>query len=348
MNDSSKNKTNKILITGATGFIGNHLARSLTEKGENIRCLVRKSSRKEAIDYLNSLGVELSYGDLLDKHSLETALEDIDTVFHLGGGGRISMSKETQDKINIEGTKNILDACLKQKKIKRFIHISTCAVMGDIKGNTPGDETYPPNPSNLAYSKAKTEAEKIALSYKDKIPLVVVRFPGVYGIPLRKGDADDIGGVTPVLMIFSAIKNSQWRYIGDGKNYVHLFHVDDAVNGLELAAKKGVLGEIYIIGDRKSIRMDEMVEIGARLLNVENPKGHIPVSVAKFFATFFELKAKIFGGTPQMSREMITGFIGNLYIDTSKARRKLGYEPKVSLEEGMKSTIKWFEKNEYL
>lgn len=339
---------NKILITGATGFIGSHLAKSLARKGGRIKCLVRKQSSKTAIAFLDNLGAELCYGDLLDKDSLKSAINGVDTVFHLGGGGRIAMSKELQYKINIEGSRNILDACLEYGKIERFIHTSTCAVMGDIKGNVPGDETYPRNPSNLAYSKAKTKAEEVVLSYTDKIPLVVVRFSGVYGVPLIKKNANDIGGVTPALMIFSAIKNGKWRYMGDGRNFVNLFYVDDAVHGMELAAKRGKLGEIYIIAAAQSIRMNEMVENAAHVLGVDAPKGHIPIYIARFFAALFELKASVLGSTPQMTQEMITGFTGNLYVDISKAKSELGYEPKVSLEKGMMETAKWYKENGYL
>ena len=336
-----------ILITGATGFIGSHLAKDLVEKGIKLRCLVRRSSPDEAQEFLKGIGAEIIYGDLTDKESLKTAVDGVDVVFHLGGGGRVGMTKEFLYKINAEGTRNILDVCIQNGNVKKFIHTSTCAVMGNIK-NGPADETFPPNPVNIGYSQAKTEAEKIALSYKDRISLVVVRFPGDYGIPLIMGDANYIGGVTPALMIFSSIKTGKWRYIGDGKNLTHLFYVDDCVRGIQLALNKGKPGEIYIIGDNQSVIMDEMVGIAAKAINAEEPKGHIPVFVAKFFALLFELKAKISGGTPSMSREMVIGFTSNMDIDTSKARRELGYVPQVSLEKGMKETADWFEDNGYL
>ncbi len=336
-----------ILITGATGFIGSHLAKELIEKRIKIKCLVRRSSPNEAQEFLKSIGAEIVYGDLTDKESLKNAVDGVDVVFHLGGGGRVGMTKEVLYKINVEGTRNILDACIQNGNIKKFIHTSTCAVMGNIR-NGPADETFPPNPVNIMYSQAKTEAEKIALSYKDKISLVVVRFPGVYGIPLIKGDADYIGGVTPALMIFSSIKTGKWRYIGDGKNLTHLFYVEDCVRGIQLALTNGKPGEIYIIGDIQSVKMEEMVRTAAKAINVEEPKGHIPVFVAKFFALLFELKAKISGGKPGMSREMVIGFTSNMDIDTSKARRELGYEPQTSLEKGMKETADWFIDNGYL
>jgi nucleoside-diphosphate-sugar epimerase len=105
---------------------------------------------------------------------------------------------------------------------------------------------------------------------------------------------------------------------------------------------------LYIIGDNTSVKMTELVEIIADILKVPAPKKHITVFVAHFFAALFELKASIFGGTPKMSREMVTGFISNMSFSIAKAKHELGYEPKVKLEEGMRRTIKWYEENEYL
>ncbi|MCL4417790.1 MAG: GDP-mannose 4,6-dehydratase [Actinobacteria bacterium] len=339
--------TDKILITGATGFIGLHLAKKLMEEGEKIKCLVRKSSSRTAIDFLNSLDAELAYGDLLDKESLKEALKDTDTIFHLGGGGRVGMLEEICYKINVEGTKNLLDICVEQGHLKNFIHVSTCAVMGDIK-NGPADETYPYNPSNIIYSKAKTESEKIALSYGDKIKLAVVRFPGVYGIPLIKEDINYMQGVTPALMIFFAVKNGQWMYIGDGKNLIHMFNVEDAVNGLILVSKNRKPGEIYIIGDDKSYSMHEFIELIAKILGVNAPKRYLSVSLARFFATLFELKVRFFGGSPRMSKEMINGFISNMSFSIAKSKFEIGYGPTIKLEDGLRETVKWYKENNFL
>lgn len=341
-------KQKTVLITGATGFIGSHLAKKLIENGEKIRCLVRTSSPKITIDYLNKLDVELVNGDLLDNDSLRRAVDGVDTIFHLGGGGRVGMPKEICFKINVEGTRNILDICLEQGAINKFVHVSTCAVMGNIKGDKPADETYPYNPNNIVYSKVKTETEKIVLSYKNRLPLIVVRFPGVYGPPLMKEDANRIDGVTPALMMLSAIKNRQWMYVGSGKNLIHLVYINDAVRGFILAAEKGKTGEKYIIGNKKSITMEEMVYTIAYVLNMDAPNRHVPIPIAKFFSMMFELKSNLFGGTPRMSREMVTGFVANMNIDISKAKHELSYEPKVGLEEGMRRTIEWYEENEYL
>jgi nucleoside-diphosphate-sugar epimerase len=105
---------------------------------------------------------------------------------------------------------------------------------------------------------------------------------------------------------------------------------------------------LYIIGDNTSVKMTELVKIIADILKVPAPKKHIPVFVSRFFAALFALKASVFGGTPKMSREMVTGFISNMSFSIAKAKHELGYEPKIGLQEGMKRTIKWYEENEYV
>jgi nucleoside-diphosphate-sugar epimerase len=336
-----------ILITGATGFIGSHLAKDLAEKGMRLKCLVRHSSSATAIQFLNGLGAELIYGDLTNGESLGEAVKGVDTVFHLGGGGRIDTLEENCYQINVAGTHNLLEACLQQGGVERFIHVSTCGVMGNIK-NPPADETHPYQPENLAYSRAKTEAEKVALSYKDKLPVRVVRFPLAYGTPLIDGDLSQIEGVTPMSMIFSAVKKGQWVYFGDGMKLIHCIHVDDIVCGLELAAEKGKTGEIYILADEKAVPMKTLIEISARALNVPAPKRHIPLPVAMAMALLMETAAKLMSRSPMLTREVVRGFAATRAFDTSKARRALGFHPEVGLDGGIRATINGYASKGYL
>ncbi|HAL16840.1 MAG TPA: hypothetical protein DCP32_08830 [Anaerolineaceae bacterium] len=340
-------KENVILITGASGFIGSHLAKDLIEKGRKIRCLVRKSSTKASIDFLTGLGAELVYGDLTHRESLDIALAGVDTVFHLGGGGRVGMTDELCSAINVTGTKNILEASLEVGGIQTFVHVSTCGVMGNIK-NPPADETYPYNPEPMAYARAKAEAEILALSYQQKIPVVVVRFPGVYGQPLITGELDRVEGVTPMSMIFTTIKRGQWVYIGDGKALTHWIHVEDVVRGIELAAERGRAGETYILADERAVPMIELVETIARLLEVNPPKRYLPVPVAYLLALFLETIARLTGGTPRLSRELVLGFIANRAFNTNKAKRELEYTPTVKLADGLKETLRWYEAKGYV
>ncbi len=341
------NSNGKILLTGATGFIGTHLAKSLIEKDERVRCLVRKSSPEAALDFLSGLGAELVYGDLTVRGSLSPVVEGISRVFHLGGGGTVNTSKERCYQINADGTRNLLDTCVEQGNIEKFVHVSTCGVMGNIK-NPPADEAFPGHPDEVTYSRAKAEAEKIALSYADRLPVTVIRFPGVYGPPLIQGEPTRIGGVTPMQVILSMVKQRRWWYIGNGQTLTHWIHVDDVVRGLELAAEKGKAGEVYILADHQWMTMEKMIEIAARTMNIGSPRRHIPVPVARLVAALFEFRARLFGGTPLLSAEVINAFLVNRAFDISKAQHELGYEPKISLEEGMKETVKWYEANGYL
>ncbi len=337
----------KYLITGATGFIGSHLAKDLTERGVRIKCLVRPSSPKAAIQFLSGLGAELVYGDLTDEKSLGEAVRGVDTVFHLGGGGRVDMPEDVCFRMNVDGTRNLLEACLRQGGVKRFIHISTCGVMGDIQ-DPPADETYPYNPENMAYARAKTEAEKTALSYRDRLSVRVVRFPLAYGSPLIDGDLSQIEGVTPMSMIFSAVQKGRWMYFGDGMTLIHCIHVDDIVRGVEFAAEKGKTGEVYILADEKAVPMKTLVEISARALNVPTPRRHIPLPVAMTMALLMEATARLTRRKPMLTREVVRGFAATRAFDTSKARRELGFQPKVGLEDGIKATVKEYAAKRYL
>ncbi|MBA4376733.1 MAG: hypothetical protein C0401_11250 [Anaerolinea sp.] len=342
----SKNKE-KYLLTGATGFIGSHLAKNLAEKGKSVRCLVRASSPKAAIQFLNSLGAELVYGDLTDEKSLQDAMVGVSTIVHLGGGGRVDMPEDICFRINVTGTHNLLEACLQQGGIERFIHISTCGVMGDIQ-NPPADETFPYNPENMAYARAKTEAEKTALSYRDRLPVRVVRFPLAYGSPLTDGDLSQIEGVTPMSMIFSAVKKGQWIYFGDGMTLIHCIHVDDIVRGVELVAEKGKNSEVYILADDKAVPMRTLVEISARALKVPAPKRQIPLPAAMTMAVLLESVAKLTGRKPMLTREVVRGFSATRAFDISKARRELGFIPAVGLEAGIQETVKYYELKGYI
>ncbi len=336
-----------ILVTGATGFIGSHLVTRLAGEGRRVRCLVRASSPPVATTYLAELGAQLVLGDLADRASLELALDGVTSVFHLGGGGRVGMSESTQRQINVESTRNLLDLASRRGGLERFVHVSSCAVTSHVD-RPPADETYPYHPQNLAYSRAKTDAEKLALSYRDRLPLVVVRFPGVIGAPLFRQPPELAAGVTPFGAILAAVKSGSWRYIGDGSALTHMVAVEDAVTGLLLAAERGRPGEVYIIAGARALPMRELIGLVATQLGVEAPRAHIPVAAARAVALLAELWATLTGGSPVLSREMVTGFTGNLSVSIDKARRELGFAPAVSLEQGIAESAVWYAANGYL
>lgn len=336
-----------ILVTGATGFIGSHLTGRLTGSGQRVRCLVRTSSPTVARDYLAHLGAELAFGDLTQPASLAAAVAGATTVFHLGGGGSLGMSEQTARAMNVEGTRNILQASVASGSVRRFVHQSTCGVMGDTHGRAV-DETFPCRPEDNVYARTKTEAEQVALSFRDRLVLNVVRFPGVYGPPLVRDDAARVSGVTPLLMILATVQSGQWRYIGDGGSLNDWLYIDDAVEGLRLVAERGAAGETYIISSGAGVSMVQAIEAVARALGVAAPRGHIPVAAARIVAAAAELIARPLRREPPLRREMVDAFLVSRTFDISRARRSLGYEPTVGIDEGMARAVAWYRENGYL
>ena len=168
----------KVLVTGATGFIGRHLVKALCNEGYAVRCLVRKSSKIEELEKLN---VEMSFGDLFDLSSLEKAIKGVSIIFHTAGEV-YSSNPADHDEVNVRGTKNLLDASI-NKQIDRIVYFSSIAATGPmVDEKILLNENAPYNPINV-YGVSKHKAEVMALkSYKDyKIPVVILRLPIVYG-----------------------------------------------------------------------------------------------------------------------------------------------------------------------
>ena len=168
----------KTLVTGATGFIGTHLVKALVEQGRDVRCLVRKTGNTQ---HLNELGVELFYGDILNKDSLKDIAKDINFVYHLAGE---IYSKRSRDfyRVNCDGTKNLVEVCLPEN-IDRFIFLSSIASVGPNREHgILLNEQSPCRPID-PYGRSKLGAEKLLMNFfkKHGFPIVIVRPPTVYG-----------------------------------------------------------------------------------------------------------------------------------------------------------------------
>ncbi|CUT00042.1 NAD dependent epimerase/dehydratase family protein [Candidatus Kryptonium thompsonii] len=166
----------KALVTGGTGFIGSHLVDELLNRGYEVRCIVRDTSN---LKWLNGKDVEIFKGSLFDIDFLKKAVEDVDYVYHIAG---VTKGKNYQDyyRGNVETTQNLLEACLENQKLKKFVLASSLAAVGPGDDAIPVDETRQYNPIT-SYGKSKAEAEKVTLSFKDKLPITIVRPPSVYG-----------------------------------------------------------------------------------------------------------------------------------------------------------------------
>ena len=322
----------KILVTGATGFIGRHLVEALVERGYNVRCLVRKNSD---FGYLSNLGVELVYGDITDKPSLLNAVQDITSVFHLAGIiGKWGVPEETYWNIHVLGTEFLLDCCI-EKKVKRFIYCSSAGVLGPIK-KPLANEDHPYNPSNI-YEKVKAEAEKKVLNCKAKLDVTVIRPEFVYG----PGDLH-------VLKMFNAVQKGKFYIIGNGESLLHPTYVDDLIYCfLRCLENKNTIGEVYLVVGETPVKVKDLVRIIAEELGVSPPKVRFPRSVAFMLAYLSEFLGRVFDFSPPLTLSQVKFFTQHRAFDGSKAKSDFGYEP-IELRQGVKQAICWYRQNGYL
>ncbi|MBI1902896.1 MAG: SDR family NAD(P)-dependent oxidoreductase [Planctomycetia bacterium] len=214
----------KILVTGATGFIGQHLARALVERGDEVTCLKRKTSRVEALE---KLGVRLVEGDVTDAESLRPAVAGADIVFHLAG---LTTAFHLAGflRVNEQGTRNLLEACAARPTPPVVIHVSSIAAAGPSQGGQPRKEEDTAAPVS-SYGRSKRAGEIAARKFADRVPLTIVRPPIIFG-----------PGDRAVLEIFKPISRFGIHLIpGYRRNYLSLLYVADLVSGLLLAADRG-------------------------------------------------------------------------------------------------------------
>jgi nucleoside-diphosphate-sugar epimerase len=322
-----------ILVTGGTGLIGSFLVETLVRKND-VRCLVMKNTDTKFID---DLGVEFVYGDITDIKSLKPAVKGVDKVFHLAAAFKKDMPKNpTEDlyfKVNANGTENLLEVC-KQDGVGRVVHFSASGVYGP-SSDAPVNENSEYNPSD-SYEKSKCEGEKIALKYNETgLPVTIVQPTIVYG-PRE----------TSVMLRFFKFIKDRRVIIGNGKNKFNFVYVEDVVDGAILASKeKNAIGQRYLLGYEKSYPMSDFVKVITSTFGVTSSKIKVPYLIAKDGVIFLNALCDLVGCTSPIKVHSVNFLAGNHDYDISKAKRELGYRPKVSLKEGVKITVKWYKDN---
>jgi nucleoside-diphosphate-sugar epimerase len=322
----------KVLVTGANGFTGSHLCKHLRQKGYHVAGLVRKSSD---LTLLKGIEVELVYGNFADKASagdLRAAMKGVETVYHIAAAYRTEgVPNKYFWQVNVEGTRHLLEAALRSN-VNRFVHCSTVGVQGDIK-NPPATEEAPYGPGDV-YQESKLEGEKLARRFFDehRLPGVVVRPAGIYG-----------PGDQRFLKIFKFINNGKFRMFGNGEVLYHMTFVEDLVAGIALAGEKNeALGQVFTIGGSEYTTLNELVARMAAALGVAKPAKHFPVWPVWTAGLLCELICKPLRLEPPLYRRRVDFFVKDRAFDISKARRLLGYEPKFSLDTGLKITADWY------
>jgi dihydroflavonol-4-reductase len=322
-------------VTGATGFIGSHLVERLLSKGYHVRCLVRNPKRP---GYLMDLPVEIFEGDLFSIAALEKGIDGAQYVYHVAGAVA-AKSKEEFFRFNQSGTKNVIEAVARvNPKVKKFIHISSQTAVGPGSGTTPVNESIAPNPLTT-YGKSKLASEQEVLKFKDRIPVTILRVSAVYG-PRDTATFD----------YFKSAYMGLELLIGFHDTYVSLVHSTDLVSGIILAGEKEIAnGQIYFLGSEQYYTWNEIGFVTKSVLNkklfrvrVPKPLVFVIAGISGFLSTF---KAKPSVLNFEKAYDLTQD---NWCCDISKAKNELGYKQEVSLEEGIRETVKWYLDNKWM
>jgi farnesol dehydrogenase len=326
----------RIFITGATGFIGKYLALRLA-KEDKIFALVRPQSIDKAT-LLRKAGIEIIEGDLLDNDTYSEKLNGVDYIFHLAALFKLDARKDELYKYNIIGTQRLLESCL-GKNLKKIVHFSTAYVAG-IKeaGFIKENEPYPKRFKNW-YEWSKAESEKVALNFfkKFNLPLVIVRPSIVYGPGSTYGFYNALDIVA---------KGKLLAYPGDGKNRVHLIHIEDLINAvIHIAKLENRIGEIYHICDDFPHTSGELINFTCQRLGIKPPLIIIPRFLVKLSTKLPFINRLVFNGS---SSRLLDYFIYNQTFSNTKLK-STGFSftypnPLIGLE----STINWFRENKTL
>ncbi|PIP35437.1 MAG: hypothetical protein COX20_11365 [Desulfobacterales bacterium CG23_combo_of_CG06-09_8_20_14_all_52_9] len=320
-----------VLITGGTGFIGSRLALRCLAKGDHVRVLGRTANPAEAsnLQLIEKSGAEVVIGEITDKTILFGLTRNIHVVYHLAAAQHEANAPDKVfHEVNVIGTENLLEASLKAG-VKRFVHGSTIGVYGTLRGVI--NEESPCHPDNI-YGITKLNGEKVVLSYRDKIGVVVIRISETYGPGDRR-----------LLKLFKTIDKRVFFMIGSGENLHHLIYIDDLIDGLLLSAEsKKAQGNIFILAGEKPITTNEMVHIIAEELDAGIPKIRAPLFLFLLMATVMEAILKPLGIQPPLHRRRMDFFRKNFCLSHRKAFDFFGFVPKMSFKKGVSETARWY------
>jgi dihydroflavonol-4-reductase len=323
----------RVLVTGATGFIGSHLVDDLLGKGYEIEVLIRESSD---LRWLRGKRVEFIYGDLLGKERLPS-LNGIDHIFHLGGATR-ALRRRDFYRINQEGTERLINAAMDIKGLKRFVYLSSQAAAGPSPDDRPQTEEDLPCPVS-PYGESKLQAEKTVLSCRDKFHVTILRPCSIYG------PRD-----TYMLKLFRSISRGYLPSLGKGPMYFSYCYVKDLVQALIVSIQRDYSsGEIFFIADGERNSLDSFANVVSSELCIKSRKIHIPVWAAWCYATMADGWGLATGRPAAFSRNKCAeGIQRNWICDIEKAKTKLGFLPGFKLETGVKVTLQWYKEKGWL
>lgn len=322
-----------VLVTGATGFVGWHVAKLLKERGDHVRVLVRDPKR------LHELDAEVVIGDLRDPSSLERAVSGCGVLYHIAADYRL-WAKDPNElyRSNVDGTRNILNvAC--RAGVERTVYTSTVGCIGIPPGGGVGDEDTPVGEGDMqgAYKRSKFLAEQVAVEFARKgFPVVIVNPTAPVG--------DHDWKPTPTgKIVVDFVRRNMPAYVDTGLNVVD---VRDVAEGHLLACERGRSGQRYILGG-ENLTLQQIFEKLESISGLKAPTVQIPFYVAYAAGWASTAWAHISGTEPRAPLDAVKMARKKMWIRYDKAARELGYKPGPA-QMALQRAVSWFRENGYV
>ncbi len=323
------------LVTGATGFLGSHVARQLVARGDTVRVLVRASSSNRAI---SDLSLEYVTGDLRDAASLDRAMNGVQRVFHVAADYRL-WAKHSKDiyESNVGGTKNVL-AAAKRAGVRQLIYTSTVATIAVERPELPNEFTEAKLEEMIGhYKRSKWMAEQEVLSAaKEGLPVIVA-------MPTTPVGPWDWKPTPTGKIILDFLNGKMPGYVETGLNFVG---VEECAAGHLLVSEKGKVGERYLLG-AENLTLKEVLDTLAKITGLPAPGIKIPHGVALGVAYVGSAFSRLIGKEPGIPVEGVKIARHKMFVDPSRARRELGFQPG-PVAAALERAVRWYQANGYV
>ena len=319
------------LVTGATGFIGSHVARRLVQRGDRVRILARNSSRKSNIE---TFGCEVVIGDLNDQNSMLRCVQGCGRIYHVAADYRLwaKNPKEIYDS-NVGGTRNLLSACC-EAGVSKVIYTSSVGTIGMCHDGVPADEASPVGLDDMIghYKRSKFMAEQVAFEFANfGLPVIIVN-------PTTPVGSADIKPTPTGKIIQEFIRGHLPAYVDTGMNLVG---VEDVAEGHLLAEEKGRIGERYILGG-ENWSLKDILEVLSEICGRRTPRVRIPWAAAWIAGCVDNfIMSTILRRKPNIPLEGVRMSRHKMYVSGEKARKELGFSPR-PVRESLCAAVEYF------
>lgn len=326
----------KILVTGGTGFTGKALVSKLLDLEHDVVALDSKEGLRTGD--LRDRGATVVLGSVTDPQVVRRCMDGVEVVHHLAAAFReTNVGDRHYWDVNVGGTRNVLEAALDQG-VRKFVYCSTCGVHGNVDP-VPGDEDSPIKPADC-YQRTKYEAEPVVRGFaRNGMETTILRPAAIYG----PGDPERF------YMIYKRVAGGTFPIFGSGRTYYHPLYIDNLVEAFLLAMEPGRgHGGAYLIADDQYVEIETLVKKVAEAMGVSVRTPHYPILPLIAAGHVCDVLCRPLGIKPPIFPRRVDWFRQNRAFRIDKARRDLGYRPRVGLEEGLRRTAEWYRAQGYL